>query len=124
MISARTLAISIPCAVFSASLLCAGDLSSYREFQFGMNLLAVAKQAGMKPAEAKVIHHRPALIQDLEWQPRHFPSSSLEADPVKDVRFSFYNGELFRMVVNYDRHKTEGLTAEDMIEAISANYGT
>ena len=28
------------------------------------------------------------------------------------------------MVVNYDRHRTEGLTDEDMVEAISAKYGT
>ena len=28
------------------------------------------------------------------------------------------------MVVNYDRERTEGLTAEDLIEAISAKYGT
>jgi hypothetical protein len=43
---------------------------------------------------------------------------------VKGILFSFCNGELFRMVVNYDRCKTEGLTDADMIEAISANYGT
>ena len=34
------------------------------------------------------------------------------------------NGQLFRMVVSYDRSRTEGMTVEDMIEAISANYGT
>jgi hypothetical protein len=27
-------------------------------------------------------------------------------------------------VVNYDRYKTEGLTTEDVVEAISAKYGT
>ena len=42
----------------------------------------------------------------------------------KEILVSFYNGELFRIVVNYDPYKTEGLTAEDMIEAISARYGT
>ena len=28
------------------------------------------------------------------------------------------------MVVNYDQHRTDGLTDEDMVEAISARYGT
>jgi hypothetical protein len=28
------------------------------------------------------------------------------------------------MVVNYDRERTEGMTAEDLIEAISTKYGT
>ena len=42
---------------------------------------------------------------------------------MKEVVFSFYDGELFRIVVNYDRYQTEGLTAEDFVEAISATYG-
>jgi len=108
----------------SAPFIDAPDLSRYREFQFGMNLLAVAKQADVKPSEARVIHQRPAVIQELEWRPSRSIGSSPQGDPVKEVLFSFYNGELFRMVVNYDQLKTEGLTDEDMIEAISAKYGT
>jgi len=99
------------------------DLSRYREFQFGTNLLAVAKQADVEPSDAKVIHQRPAVIQELEWRPSRSLGSSPQADPVKEVLFSFYNGELFRMVVNYDRYRTEGLTDEDMVKAISAQYG-
>jgi hypothetical protein len=102
----------------------AKDLSRYREFQLGMNLLAVAKQADVQPSEARVIHQRPAVIQELEWRPQGSLTSSPQADPVSEVLFTFYNGELFRMVVNYDRHRTEGLTDEDMVEAISAKYGT
>jgi hypothetical protein len=100
------------------------DLSRYREFQLGMNLFAVAKQAGVVPSEVRVIHERPALIQELEWRPQGSLSSSPPADPVSEVLFSFYNGDLFRIVVNYDRHRTEGLTDEDMVNAISAKYGT
>jgi hypothetical protein len=106
----------------SASLIRAQDLSSYRDFQFGMNLSAVAKKAGMKMAEAKTLHQRPALIQELWWQ-RSFGGSSPQTDPVREVVFSFCDGALFRMVVNYDRYRTEGLTDEDMIQAISAKYG-
>jgi len=107
-------------ALFTPAVL-AGDLSSYRDFHFGADLRVVEKQAESKPSEVKMIHQRPALIQDLEWRPRY--SGSTESDPVKDVLLSFYNGQLFRMVVNYDRYKTEGMTAEDMIEAISPAYG-
>jgi hypothetical protein len=102
----------------------AQDLSRYRDFQLGMNVLTVAKQAGVVPSEVRVIHQRPALIQELEWRPQGSLSSSPQADPVSEVLFSFYNGELFRMVVNYDRHRTEGLTEDDMVDAISAKYGT
>src|SRR6266487_652764 len=124
MISARSITISILGLVLSTPLIHAQDLSKYREFQFGMNLLAVAKQADVKPSEARVIHQRPAVIQELEWRPSRSIGSSPQGDPVKEVLFSFYNGELFRMVVNYDQHRTDGLTDDDMVGAISAKYGT
>ena len=110
-------------APVSARLTYTKDLSRYREFQFGMNLLAVAKQADVKPSEARVVHQRPALIQELEWRPQRALDASSEVEPVKEVLFSFYNGELFRMLVNYDQYKTAGLTNQDMVEAISAKYG-
>jgi len=122
MISTRSLAVPLFWAVLSAPLLYGQDLSRYREFQFGMNLDSLAKQTKVKPSEAKMLHQRPAMIQELWWQ-RSFGGSSPETDSVREVIFSFYNGELFRMLVNYDRYRTEGLTTEDMIEAISAQYG-
>lgn len=102
----------------------AQDLSRYREFQFGMDLPAIAKLAGLETSEAKVIHQRPAVLQELNWRPLSSFGSSTPADPIRGVLFSFYNGQLFRMVVNYDRYKTEGLTTEDVVAAISARYGT
>jgi hypothetical protein len=108
----------------SAPAMGARDLSRYRNFQFGETLPAVAKQAGLELSDAKLIHQRPAVIQELEWPIWLSGSSSPQTDPVKTVLFSFYNGELFRIVVNYDQNETKGLTAEDMIEAISVKYGT
>ena len=101
----------------------ATDLSKYRMFQLGTDLPLVAKQAGVSPSEAKVIHRRPALIQELEWRPQPLGSSS-QSEVAKQVVFSFYDGELFRIAINYDRHETEGLTADDLVQAISATYGT
>jgi len=109
--------------VLTISSAVARDLSSYRVFRLGMDLHAVEKQAEMKTSEAKMIHQRPAVIQDLEWRPRRFPGPAPESDPVTDILFRFYNGQLFRIIVNYDRYKTEGMTADDMIDAISATYG-
>jgi len=123
MISIRRVTILVFLIVLSASSIHTQDLSSYRDFQFGMNLSSVAKQAGMKLAEAKMLHQRPAMIQELWWQ-RSFGESAPPTDPVREVVFSFYNGDLFRMVVTYDGYRTEGLTDDDMIEAISAKYGT
>ena len=37
-------------------------------FQLGTELATVAKQTGVSPAQIKVIHRRPVLIQELEWR--------------------------------------------------------
>jgi len=42
---------------------------------------------------------------------------------VQEVVFSFYDGALFRIAVNYDRYGTEGLTVDDLVEVVSATYG-
>ena len=122
---ARNLAISITWLMLLTPLIRAQDLSHYRELRFGMNLLSAAQQIGVKASEARTIHRRPALIQELEWRPQYLLGDpSIKKDPVRDLLLSFYNDELFRILVNYDRYKTEGLTDEDMIEALSATYGT
>jgi len=108
----------------SAPALGGPDLSRYRGFQFGETLPAVAKQAGLDVSQAKAIHARPALIQELEWPIWLASSFDSPQDPVRTILFSFYNGELFRILVSYDRDETTGLTTEDVIEAISAQYGT
>jgi hypothetical protein len=104
-------------------VLLAGDLSSYRGFQFGVELSALEKRADIKLSGARTIHQRPAVIQDVEWRPQGFADSSAASDSVKELTLSFYNGRLFRIVANYDRYRTEGMTPEDMIEAISGTYG-
>lgn len=99
----------------------AADLTRYRNFQLGTTLSAVVKQTGVE-AQPKALHLRPALIQQLEWRPRPLgPSPQMEA--VEDVTFTFYDGSLFRITVRYDRYQTEGLTSDDLVEAISATYG-
>jgi len=108
----------------SAPALGGPDLSRYRSFQFGETLPAVAKQAGLDVSQAKVIHARPALLQELEWPIWLASSFDSPQDPVRTILFSFYNGELFRVLVSYDRDETTGLSTEDVIEAISAQYGT
>lgn|SRR3989442_8983029 len=123
MTNARILAMSIGWVVMSASLASIQDLSRYREFQLGMSLAAVAQQAGITP-DAHVLHQRPELIQELMWLPPRMPGSPpSQEDSVRKVVFSAYNGQLFRMVVTYARDTTEGLTGDDLVEAVSAKYG-
>jgi len=37
--------------------------------------------------------------------------------------FSFYDDQLFRIVVDYARHRTAGMTETDVIDAITKAYG-
>jgi hypothetical protein len=98
------------------------DLSSYRGFEFGSSVAIVAARAGISP-EPRSVHQRPELIQELMWLPRSLTTSEADGDSIRKVIFTFYNDQLSRIVVSYDRDKTEGLTADDLIEAVTAVYG-
>src|SRR5712692_1259955 len=122
----KTLRSSILCFVvllLAAPLLRAQDLSKYRHFTFGMSLTRVLERNDQKMADVKVIHGRPALIQELTLWPASLPGTSFRSDTVEQILFSFYNAELYKIFVTYDRTSTEGLTAEDMVKSISAKYG-
>jgi hypothetical protein len=109
--------------LLTAPLLRAQDFSKYRHFTLGMNLTGVLEHTNQKMADVKVIHGRPALIQELTWWPPNLPGASFQSDTVEQILFSFYNGELYKISVTYDQTSTEGLTDEDMVKSISAKYG-
>src|SRR5712692_7633101 len=99
------------------------DLSKYRHFTFGMSLTRVLERTDQKMADVKVLHGRPALIQELTWWPPNLSGTSFRSDTVEQILLSFYNAALYKVSVTYDRTSTEGLTAEDMVKSISAKYG-
>ena len=53
----------------------------------------------------------------------YFRGAARPTDAVARVTFGFYNDQLFRIVVDYDRLRTEGMTEADMVGAISETYG-
>jgi hypothetical protein len=122
----KTIRSSILCFVvllLSAPLLRGQDLSKYRHFTLGMSMTRVLERTGQKMADVKLIHGRPALVQEVNWWPPNLPGTSYQSDTVEQILFSFYNGELYKISVTYDQTSTEGLTAEDMVKSISAKYG-
>ena len=123
MKTARNILICVATILLCSSLAYGQDLSKYRNFSLGTSLIAISRQVNERPAEANVIHQSPALIQELTWWPMPSYQSSAPVDPVQQILFSFYNGALYKMVVTYDSSTTAGLTAEDMVRAISAKYG-
>ena len=121
-VSARILALSFSWVVLSAPLLSAQDLSQYREFQLGMSMATAAQKSGVTP-ESRLPQQPAKLIQELIWQPPRGIATSPPADSVRKVILSFYDDQLFRITVSYEWERTEGLTVEDMIDALSASHG-
>ena len=126
MITSRRLAIGALGFLWSAQLLHGQSTPHYREFQLGGDLASVSALSGVAVSEVKVIHQRPAVMQDLLWR-RPYSTGGLTAvsqDSVQQIVFSFYDDQLFRLAIDYDRNRTEGMTDADMIEAISSVYGS
>lgn len=124
MFDLRSLALSVACLTLSPVLVQAQDLSRYRGFELGMTVAAVAQQAQLSPDAARLVHQRPQPIQELDWLPQlQQRAGAAESEAVRAVRFTFYDGRLYSIRVEYDRNRVEGLTADDFLQAISATYG-
>lgn len=111
--------------VLVASVASAEDGLRYRDFDSGTSVAGVAKQTGASASDAKRVQVRPAAIDELVWRPRYYTNTAIgQNDPVEQMVFSFYEDQLFRIVVDYQRDRTTGLTDADMIATISTIYGT
>lgn len=109
--------VSLMAILSSATLIHAQDLSKYRDFSLRMSLADVTRQVNKQPTVAT------GLIQELTWWPPQPLGASLLPESVQQVRFSFYNSELYKIAVTYDAFATKGLTAADMVRTMSQNYG-
>jgi hypothetical protein len=109
--------------LLTAPMLRAQDFSKYRNFSLGTNLAAVLKHTDQRLLDVKATHDGSLLFQELTWRPANGIGVSYRSESVDELVFSFYKGELYKMVVTYDRASTEGLTADDMVKSISAKYG-
>jgi hypothetical protein len=98
------------------------DIGTYRDFTLGTSTADVLTRAGASQRDVKKLHERPALLEDLAWRPP-YKSNIVDRDSVAVIAFSFIDGRLFRMVVDYDRSRTEGLTNDDMIASLTGVYG-
>ncbi len=122
----KTLRNSLLCLVIlvlGAPVLLAGDLSKYRAFSLGNSLASVLKLTDQKPTDVKIIHDRPVVLQELTWWPLNISSTLRQHQSVERIVFSFYNGDLYKISVSYDSRAVQGLTAQDMIQTVSAMYG-
>ncbi|HVH29906.1 MAG TPA: hypothetical protein VM818_24325 [Vicinamibacterales bacterium] len=126
MLNTRTLVLVTLGLVLSTHSVQTQSPPGYRGFQLGSDLLSISTLANVAAGEARTLHLRPAVIQELGWRAPYLTSGSgaPPADPVQQIGFSFYNDQLFKIVINYDRYRTDGLTNADVIEALSDTYGS
>ena len=120
----RNLVIFLVMVLLSAPLISGQDLSKYRKCSLGTSLADLSKQVGPYSHETTLVHQRPAVIQEVTFWPLSASRFAVGLEPVSQILFSFYNGELYRILVTYDRDAIQGLMDDDMVQAISARYGT
>ena len=123
MTSVRCAAITSVAFALGAQPLVAQELSQYREYALESSVASVVKISGARESDMHTSHERPAKIQELQWRTPYTVSGRELADPVREVAFSFCDGQLYQVVVTYDRDRTEGLTNDDVIESLSGTYG-
>jgi hypothetical protein len=123
-INHRALAYCTCLVLLAATTIAAQQPFSYREFQLGSDVASVEKLTGGMSTAAKIIHTRPAVIAELEWRPRYSSrGESTQTDPVDTMLLRFYDDQLYTIIVDYDRRRTEGMAAADIISAVSETYG-
>jgi hypothetical protein len=121
----RALAIGALGIALSSHAVAGQELSRYRTFELGSSVASVLATTGAPETPVRTVHQRPALMQDVEWRPSRWKSGSVDAsrDPVDQMRFSFYENQLFRIVIDYGHERTKGMTDADLVDAISTMYG-
>jgi hypothetical protein len=119
----RTAVLCFVVLLLTAPILRAQDFSKYRGFSLGTNLAAVLKHTDERLVDVRPTHEGSLLFQELTWRPASGIGVSSLAESVDELVFSFYKGELYKMVVTYERASTEALTADDMVKSIASKYG-
>lgn len=115
---------SAACVVLAVSTLSSAELSRYREFALGSSLTSVIAVTQTMERDLKTIHTRPAVLQQLEWQPRYMTGRPVSGrDSIDRLLFDFVDNRLFKMSITYARDRTDGLTNADMIDSLIAVYG-
>ena len=121
----RRVALSVFCVIVALCTASAAELSRYREFDLGSSVEAVTAVTRTAERDLKTIHSRPALLQEVAWQPRYMSGAPVaDRGSINEIVFSFVDDRLFRMTVTYDRARTIGLTNADMVAALTDMYGT
>jgi hypothetical protein len=108
----------------SATLARAQGRQHYRTYAMGDSLQAISRQLGQPVVDATSTPAASGAVQELRWHARDVREGTVTSgDPVDRLVFSFYEHRLFRIVIDYAPDRTEGMTADDVVAAVSTLYG-
>jgi hypothetical protein len=96
----------------------------YRDYALGSSTASVSGNSGTRSGDPKTLHQRPVPIQETVWRAPYMGLGAGPVDPVYEVLLSFYDDQLYQIIVTYDRGRTAGLTDNDLIATLAATYGT
>jgi len=124
-ISIRRVVLTLLCSAMSASQLGAQGHPRYRTYQMGDDVLTISRQLGVPAPAGLLMPPGLGAVVELRWRSQYVrrgvaPSS----DPVASLVFSFFENQLFRIVIDYAPDRTEGMTESDVVAAVSKIYGT
>lgn len=99
------------------------SLSHHRDIRLGETVEVVADRFKVDRKDVKILHARPDLVEEITWQPNRYVTGPTTQDTVAEVVMTFHANRLARMVVFYERERTQGLTDADLLEALTETYG-
>jgi hypothetical protein len=121
--SIRRVVVAWLCIVTCASLVGAQSRHDYRTYRMGDDPPSIARQIGV-PSSADVVPGVVGTVRELRWRAQRVrPGDAGSGDPVALLVFSFYEDQLFRIVIDYSTERTDGMTEADMVAAVSRIYG-
>ena len=111
--------------VLASWSLSAATFDTYRDFTLRDSTASVLARTHAPDRDLKTLHDRPNVVQELTWRPPSLIGRPVaEREAVAAIVFSFLDDQLFRISVTYEPSRTEGLTKQDLIDSLSATYGT
>jgi len=137
LIVAAALAASVPASVQAQGSQGEGGLGrrvqeqgaeqgGYRDFHLGASTKSIVELTETRTDDVRLIHERPAVMQELRWLPSSYGtagSAPSTGQGLEQIVFSFYENQLSRIAVDYERSRTRGMTDRDLVDALSAVYG-
>jgi hypothetical protein len=123
MIDVRLVAVASLTFVLGGQALAAQAPFEYRQYALESSVAAVIKVSRPRDNDPRTLHERPASIQEVVWRAPYMGLGGERPDPVHEVLFNFYDDQLYRIVVTYDRGRMAGLINDDVVQTLSATYG-